>query len=82
LIATTDQTLWGIRYRSEILVNDGEEALRSDLVGEEDRSDCSEARKNLEAAVRAAKLLIQHLDENYDFDGEVATLKKEETCRD
>jgi hypothetical protein len=81
-IDSPDVELWGVRYRAERLVNAGADALQGDLMSGEDRSDSSEAREKLTAAVRAAKVLIQHLDELYDFDGEAATLKQEETCPD
>jgi len=71
--------LWGVRYRAEILVNRGEEALRSVLETDNDGADDSVVRPKLASAVRMAKELVAFLDKRFDFDGETATLK-EESC--
>jgi len=71
--------LWGVRYRAEILVNEGEEALRSVLETDNDGADDSVVRPKLASAVRIAKELVAFLDKRFDFDGETAT-PKEESC--
>jgi hypothetical protein len=79
MIATPDQALWGIRYRAERLVDDGEDALRSVLETDDDGVDSPDARQRLTAAVHMAKELVPWLDKRYEFDGETATLK-EQSC--
>jgi hypothetical protein len=82
LIVVPEAVLWGIRFRAERLIDDGADALHSPLTTQDDNTDSREARGKLTAAVQAAKLLIAHLDEHFDFVGGFAEPKEEESCRD
>jgi hypothetical protein len=75
------ELLRSIRVQCELLISDGQDALEDKLTTEGDDTDNSEARANLKEAVGAAKLLLAHLDANYDFDTGFAEVK-EGVCLD
>ena len=76
MIVTPEETLCRIRFACERVIAAGKDALAENFVtSEDDPSDNLEARKAVEKAVNAAKLLFAHLDNNYDFGSGFAEVK-------
>ncbi len=81
MIQTPEQILLLIRGKAEQVVGDCHDALMAETLATRDAefSDSPEARQCLTHIMSAAKLLLRHLDENYDFAFGCAE-RKEETC--
>ena len=70
-----------IRGQCAKLIDVGGDALDQPLTTAESDADSAEAREALTRAVSAAKLLLAHLEENYEFGFGVADYKGE-SCPD
>jgi hypothetical protein len=76
MIATPEEELCRIRFACERTINAGDDALAEKFVtNEDDATDLPEARKAVEKAVGAAKLLLAHLETNYEFGSGFAEVK-------
>jgi len=81
LIVPPEVILFFIRVRCDRLVDAVEEALADPLTTGDDETDSPEAREKLTRAVNAAKLLLAHLDEHFEFKNGMAE-PKEDVCPD
>lgn len=73
-----DTLLAHIRNKSELLIDEADEALYGTLTTDSDTADSPEARVILTGARKAAKSLLDYLEQNYDFVNGTAYLKEEE----
>lgn len=77
MIVTPEETLCRIRFACERVIEAGKDALAENfLTSEDDPTDDPEARKAVEKAISAAKLLLAHIDANYSCDSGFAEVKE------
>ena len=77
MIVTAEETLCHIRLACERTIDAGQDALAENFVtSEDDPSDNPEARKAVEKAIAAAKLLRAHIDANYECGSGFAEVKE------
>jgi hypothetical protein len=77
LIVTPEEKLCSIRLACERTIGNGEDALAENFVtSEDDATDLPEFRKAVEKAIAAAKLLLAHIDTNYDCGSGFAEVKE------
>jgi hypothetical protein len=83
LITHPHEGLARIRVECETVLDTSKVALWAPLTADESesREDNPEAREKLMNASRAANILADHLDKNFDFVNEVAEPKEEQPCQ-
>ena len=77
-----EQTLLAIRTKCERAIDSCSDALDEPLTATDDETDSLVARENLEHAMAAAKLLLAHLEERFEFAYGMAEPKEEQACQE
>ena len=82
MIVTPEEMLCKIRFACERTIDTGQDALVEPFVtSEDDATDLPEVRATMEKAVSAARLLLSHIDANYECGSGFAEVK-EAACLD